>query len=301
MNFRELIKEICIEENIEYTLISKEWIMALTKNNVTKCISGYRFNLNDHAIGSVIDDKYALYDLCKLLELPIIEHKLLFNPNSKLGNNTLELIDRYFQEYNENVVIKPNNGSEGIGVYHIKDREELLEKTNELFNSNFSISICPFYEIDREYRIIVLDNQVELVYEKIKPVVIGDGKSSLKDLLLELNYSYFNNKLNDKKYNRILKKSEIYEYDWRFNLSNGATAKLVREENLKNYLSNFALDVTKKLNTRFVSVDIIKSNGKFYLIEINSGVCINKVCNFIDKNYKITKEIYRKAINKMFD
>lgn len=301
MNFRKIIEEICREEKIEYNLISKDWIMALTKNNITKCISGYRFPLNDHAIGSVIDDKYALYDLCKLLSLPIIEHKLLFTPNSKLGNNTLELIDKYFEEYNKDVVIKPNNGSEGIGVFHIKNREELLEKTQELFKSNFSISICPFYEIESEYRVVILDNEVKLIFEKVKPVVIGNGINTLRELLNDLNPYYFQNKLMEKKYDVILNSGEIYEYDWRFNLSNGATAKLVSDNNLKKELSKLALNVTNKINAKFVSVDIIKSNNQFYLIEVNSGVCINKVCNFIDKDFKITKEIYRSAINKMFD
>lgn len=85
----------------------------------------------------------------------------MFNPNSKLGINTLELIDKYFEEYNKDVVIKPNNGSEGIGVFHIYSRDELLEKANELFKTNFSISICPFYKIDKEYRVVVLDNEVK--------------------------------------------------------------------------------------------------------------------------------------------
>ena len=301
MHFRKLIEEICKEENIKYNLISKDWIMVLTKNGVTRCISGYRFPLNDHAIGSVIDDKYALYDLCKLLSLPIIEHKLLFNPNSKLGINTLKLIDKYFEEYNKDVVIKPNNGSEGIGVFHINSRDELLEKANELFKTNFSISICPFYKIDKEYRVVVLDNEVKLIFEKTKPVVVGDGINTIRDLLKRLNPYYFQNKLTDRKYNTILTNGQIYEYDWRFNLSNGATAKLVEDNDLKQTLTELALDITNKINAKFVSVDIIRSNNKLYLIEVNSGVCINKVCNFIDKDFKITKEIYRSAIKKIFD
>lgn len=301
MNFRKIIEEVCKEENIKYNLISKDWIIALTKNKVTKCISGYRFPLNDHAIGNVIDDKYALYDLCKLLDLPIIDHQLLFNPNSKLGSNTLELLDKYFEEYNKDVVIKPNNGSEGIGVFHIKDKEELLEKTYELFKSNFSISICPFYEIESEYRVVVLSDEVKLIFEKVKPVVIGNGINSLRELLNNLNPYYFQNKLSEKEYDVILNKGQTYEYDWRFNLSNGATAKLIEDANLKKVLSALALDITKKINAKFVSVDIIRSNNNLYLIEVNSGVCINKVCNFIDRDFKITKEIYRSAINKMFD
>ena len=300
MEYRKLIEEICNEENIDYKLISENWVMILTKNNITKCISGYRFPLNDHALGSVIDDKYAFYDLCKLKDLPIIEHNILFNPNSKLGNNTMNLLKKYFIKYNKDVVIKPNLGTEGTGVYHITDYDNLIEITNELFKNNFSISICPFYKIDNEYRVVVLNNKVKLIFEKSKPVVIGDGNSSIKDLLIKLNPYYFTKINFNKDYDRVLLNNEKYEYDWRFNLSKGATAKLVENKDLYQKLSDIALNVTNTINAKFVSVDIIKCQNNYYLIEMNSGVCINKVTNFIDKDLKLTKEIYREAILEMF-
>lgn len=300
MEYRKLIEEICNEENIDYKLISENWVMILTKNNITKCISGYRFPLNDHALGSVIDDKYAFYDLCKLKDLPIIEHNILFNPNSKIGNNTMNLLKKYFIKYNKDVVIKPNLGTEGTGVYHITDYDNLVEITNELFKNNFSISICPFYKIDNEYRVVVLNNKVKLIFEKSKPVVIGDGNSSIKDLLIKLNPYYFTKINFNKDYDRVLLNNEKYEYDWRFNLSKGATAKLVENKDLYQKLSDIALNVTNTINAKFVSVDIIKCQNNYYLIEMNSGVCINKVTNFIDKDLKLTKEIYREAILEMF-
>lgn len=299
MDFRLLVKEICEEENIDYKLISENWVMALTKNNITKCISGYRFPLNDHALGSVIDDKYAFYDLCKLLKLPIIEHHILFNPSSKLGKNTRKLLNEYFDIYNKDVVVKPNMGTEGTDVFHITNREELIKVTNNLFLNNFSISICPFYKIDNEYRVVVLNNQTELIFEKHKPVVIGDGIKQVKELLMDLNPYYFKD-INLDNYSKVLNNNERYEYDWRFNLSKGATAKIVTDKILYDKLSNIALDVASKINGKFLSIDIIKCQDKFYLMEANSGVCICKVCNFIDKDLKLTKEIYRKAINLMF-
>lgn len=300
MEYRRLISEICKEENIDYKLISENWVMVLTKNNVTKYISGYKFSLNDDALGSVIDDKYAFYDLCKLKKLPVIEHNILFNPTSKLGFNTMNLLNEYFFQYQEDVVIKPNLGTEGTNVYHITNYNELLNITEKLFKNNFSISICPFYKIDNEYRVIVLNDKVKLIYEKRKPIVIGDGKNTVKDLLINLNPYIFNKISFTKEYNKILQNKEVYEYDWRFNLSKGATAKLVDNKELYQKLSDIALNATKTINAKFVSVDIIKCQNKFYLIEMNSGVCINKVCNFIDKDLKVVKEIYREAILEMF-
>jgi len=267
MEYRKLIEEICNEEMIDYKLISEDWVMVLTKNNITKCISGYRFPLNDHALGSVIDDKYAFYDLCKLKKIPIIEHNILFNPNSKLGNNTNDLLKKYFVEYQENVVVKPNLGTEGTNVYHITNYSDLLKITNELFKNNFSISICPFYKIDNEYRVVVLNDKIKLIFEKSKPVVIGDGKSSIKELLINLNPYYFTKINFSNEYNKILKNGEQYEYDWRFNLNKGATAELVENNDLYQKLSDIALNATKTINAKFVSVDIIKCQNKFYLIE----------------------------------
>lgn len=298
--FFNIIKEICEEEKIEYNIISNNWIMVLTKNNVTKCLWGYRFPLNDHAIGLIMDDKYAFYDYCILKKIPVIEHKILWNPNSFLGINTLETIHEYFKKYNEEVVIKPNNGTEGDGVYHITSKEDLDKYSRELFQNNFSISICPFYNIENEYRVVVLDGVVKLIFEKVKPVVIGNGKSSISDLLKELNPYYFNKIKFDNSYNRVLKENEIFQYDWRFNLSKGAIARIINDKELIKKLSDYAIDASHKLNLKFVSIDIVNINNKLKLMEVNSGVCINKACNFIDKDYKITKEIYRDAIKKMF-
>lgn len=299
MDYRLMIKEICEEENIEYNLISKEWVMILTKNGISKCISGYKFPLNDHSLGSVIDDKYAFYDLCKYKKLPIIEHNILFNPSSNLGKDTYYLLDKYFKEYSEDVVIKPNIGTEGNDVYHITNKEELEKIVNELFKTNFSISICPFYQIDNEYRVVILNNEVKLIFEKNKPVVIGDGIKTIKELLMDLNPYYFSKKNLDK-YNKILNKNELFEYDWRFNLSKGATARVVNDKEIYDKLSNFALDVCKKIDGNFLSIDIIKCNNNYYLMEANSGVCINKVCNFLNDGRIIVKEIYREAIKSMF-
>ena len=42
-------------------------------------------------------------------------------------------------------------------------------------------SICPFYDITNEYRAIILNGNIELIYKKELPVVYGNGKESIKD------------------------------------------------------------------------------------------------------------------------
>ena len=78
---------------------------------------------------------------------------------------------------------------------------------------------------------VILNNECVLAYAKVKPVVIGDGKRTLRDLLIEFNPYYFKNRLkNDSQYKKILAKNEKYEYNWQFNLSKGANCYLVDDD-----------------------------------------------------------------------
>ncbi len=301
MNFKKIIKQICKEENIDCQIISDGWGFVLKKNDITKYIFNKKFSLNNQAISLIIDDKYALYDLCKLYNIPVIEHQIIYNPESSLGINSLNEVAYYFKKYNKDIVLKPNNGNEGNDVYHITNQKDLNIYLKKLFNKNFSISLCPYYNIESEYRIVILDGVVKLIYEKVKPLVVGNGINTIKELLISLNPFYFKNKKLDEKYNVILKKGEKYLFDWRFNLSKGAIAKFVNNKDLEEKLSKMALGITNKIGATFVNVDIVLANNKFYLLEINSSVCINKACYFIDKNYSIVKNIYKEAILKMFE
>ena len=60
---QKMIYEICREKGISFSLVSKDWIMILEKDHKVRYLCGYKFGLNDHAIGNVCDDKYALYEV----------------------------------------------------------------------------------------------------------------------------------------------------------------------------------------------------------------------------------------------
>ena len=240
MKFNEIIKEICKEEDIKVEFMSNDYLIKLTKNNVTKFIWGCKFPLNDHSIGSIIDDKYALYEICKNNDIPVIEHQIIWNPSNKLGENTPKLLKECFYKFNGDIVLKPNNGSKGIDVYHLTNLDDLINVSNNLFSKYFSLSICPYYDIKNEYRVVILDNEVKLVYEKDKLVVKGNDKDRVKDLLNKSNPIYFQN-MDLAKYDYVLSDGEILEYDWRFNLSRGATAKLINDKVLEEKITSLVL------------------------------------------------------------
>ena len=300
---KKMISEMCQELNIKYTIFSKDWITKLEKNGKIRYLSGNKFDLNGHGVGLVMDDKYAFYEVLNNIGVKACVHQIIYRENNKYeyakGCHTKEDLLDFFNKFNKDVVVKPNLGALGIDVYHIQDEKELMNKSKELLEENFSFSICPYYEIKYEYRLIVLDNKIKLIYKKIHPVVTGDGKSTIKELLIDFNKYFFENKDLPED---ILKKGETYTYEWRFNLHQGSIASLDIDDKLKEQLSVIALKVTKGLGITFASVDIIELyNGELMVLEANSGVTIDKAIDFIPNGYNIAKEIYKEAIVKMFE
>lgn len=303
MTFKKIIKEICDEENINYSVISKDWIIVLEKNNVTNIITGYKFGINNHALGELLDDKYATFELLSKKNIPIIEHNIIYGPGNNnqyaIGSNSEEYLKGLFYKYNQNVVLKINDGTCGANVLHIKNIDELVEQYKNLSKKYFSMSLCPYYDIENEYRAIVVNGKTELLYKKTKPVVIGDGKSTLRELLINFNSEYFeeNKILEDEVYSCILPENDVFEFDWRFNLAKGSKASFDISEVLKNDIECLAEEISRKIGLGFGSIDIIKTtDNKLFVMEINSGVMMENFIKQVPNGYEIAKNIYKKVI-----
>ena len=301
-NFKNIIEKICKKNNIKITLLSRDWVMMLEKDNKTKFITGYKFGLNNHAIGEILDDKYALYDVLNKNNIPVVNHNILYKETNTndyaIGHNSHDNVKHFFKD-NKEIVIKSNTGTCGNEVYKITNEEEIDEILDKLLSKHVSISYCPYYEIKNEYRIIILDNNIKIIYKKIKPIVTGNGKESIKELLTKFNNPYFENKLEDEKYNRILELNEIYEYSWKFNLSNGAIISFNINDNIIEKLREIANQVLKKIDIKFASIDIVETEKEFLVLEINSGVMMENLYNLIE-NKQIIEDIYEEAILNMF-
>ncbi len=305
IDFKNIIQEICNEENIKYKFLSKDWVIMLEKNGKTRFTSGYKFDLNSHGIGSIADDKFALYDVLREKKIPIIEHKIVYNKNNNLdyaiGCNTYEYVKNYFIKNNNHIVIKPNNGTCGHNVFEVTDINKIDDILDKIFTNNYSISICPYYNIKHEYRAIMLDGENKLLYAKYLPIVIGDGKKTIRQLLLEFNHDYFIDKLEDSKYDKVLNDNEKFQYNWKFNLSQGSIAKKVDDKILEDKLVKLAKRVCKEINLRFGSVDIIQTTeNELLILEVNSGVMLENYIRFDPNGYMVAKNIYKEAIENLF-
>lgn len=304
-SFQKIIQDISEELNINMKVVSKGWVIILEKNGTTRFIIGQKFDLNSHAIGLIMDDKYAMFEVLSENNIPTIQYQILYRPDIKKeyarNANHYEIAEQYFIDHGESIVIKSNFGLSGRDVYHVTKKEDIIVYLDKVFQNNETLSLCPFYNIRAEYRLIILDNECLLIYGKKKPVVYGDGKRTIRELLQEFNPYYFDNNLSDSFYNKVLKPSEKYEYSWKFNLAEGAVPFSIQDAELKEQLLNILNDITSKFYLGFCSLDIIETTDhEFYIMELNSGVSLNKYSYFFENSEKTLKEIYKKAIQNLF-
>ena len=293
-DFNELIKKIGQELGIKVTLLSDNWLTVLEKNKEIHYIQGYKFELNNHGIGNILDDKGLFFDLLRYKDMPIIEHEVIFKDYNK------EQVLNYFKEHHQEIIVKGNIGTCGDEVFKIDEEKELFKVIDNLFLKEFSLSLCPYYNIRNEYRVIILNGQARIIYGKIRPMVIGDGKKTVQELAREYN-DYYQNHLCDKA-SYVPNKDEQVLLNYRFNLSKGAKMFLNIDDNLKKQIIDLALQITNTLNITFASVDIIYTmDNKLLVLEANSGVMMNNYIRFNkEKGYLEAYELYKDAIKLMF-
>ena len=65
----------------------------------------------------------------------------------------------FAETYNHQLVCKPNDGTGGKDVFVVKNQLELEQAVHQLLEAYRSICLSPFYEIEQEYRVIVLAGQ----------------------------------------------------------------------------------------------------------------------------------------------
>lgn len=282
----KIIKELLKEMDIKFSSFASDWVFKLEKNNLTKSIIGYRFELNSNTSDLICTDKVATSEILEAANIPVVKHHFFMLNKDKIID--WHEINKVFNLYGK-IVCKPNNGSGGNLVFLVETKKQLESAVINIFQTTDYLAIAPFYEIINEYRVIILDNEVKLIYQKNIPFVIGDGINKVNNLT--------NFVIDKQLINYIPSKDEIVKLTWKHNLSLGATGEVV----INNEVEKLALKAFKVLDLRFASIDVIETLEGIKILEANSGVTIDKFAGLNSEYYNLAKNIYKEAILKMFE
>lgn len=261
----KIVKEICQEHGITFQGFSSDWVIQLTANDHTMFIHGYKFPNNNAAIEQICNDKSALSDLLSAHRIPHVPHSYFsssYNKQNPPPQDNRKRMQSLLQEYGK-IVCKPNVATGGYGVFKVSSQRELEFASQEIFSASEAMSISPYRKIQAEYRVIIVNASVGVIYEKKFRVPDAD---------------------------------EIVEVSRKHNLEQGARPVIVTDVFKTEILSELALSCVAALDAEFVSVDIVEDECGFEVLEINSGVMMENFAASNPENYEIAKNIYQKAI-----
>ena len=302
-NFYSLIHEICREQGITCLDYADGWGFELSRGNGSSFIFGYQFGLNLSSVQQLCNDKGAASEALKVHGIPHVHHIAYMCPPMQkfVGGDGCfqELLDVFAAE-GGNLVVKDNEGTGGNLVFHVTSRKALEQAAFAIFASCRSIALCPYYGILQEYRVVILDGMVKVIFSKIRQSLKGDGQSTIRQLYAAylLSGGKAEDVIPESRMNQVLAKGEYYYLNWKHNLGQGAGAVLFSQEQVPE-VTELALRTAKALNVRFGSFDVIRTADGIRILEVNTGVMMENLAGMSQENYALVKSVYGEAIEKM--
>ncbi|MDR2634792.1 MAG: hypothetical protein LBC13_02290, partial [Clostridiales bacterium] len=240
----KILLKICGERGIDCALFATDWIISMKKNGVTKFVYGYQFPNNDACSAALAGDKAGLYSALTDNGIAAVPHWFFMPPQSihYIGrDDTAERASALAATGNA-FVVKPNDGTGGEGVIRTRGLSELLNGINGIFKSGHPAAVSPFIDIEDEYRTVILNGSVKLIFRKERPFVVGDGISSLSALAKNKYGGNFNVTAEDAGATPESIPGNGVEtlLNWRHNLGLGARAVEILREDEKDDLGHAA-------------------------------------------------------------
>ena len=312
--FTDLIREISAEEEYQLDCFSQDWILRLTdKSGRMQTVFGYYFDINGSAAAEICKEKPATSSILTMNHIRNIHHELFLNPASKLAGGYTSIqgvfgeIRKFSEIHGNSIVVKPLKGTGGVDVFRCRSLKEVEAAVLAIFEREYGVALCPFYQLGVEYRLVCLDGQVRIAYKKVRNCVIGDGKQQLKKLLVQ---SIMNGtsdihaqcrsiaEMHPSDLERVVDAGVAIPIQWRHNLGLGQSSiDMDIDPDVLSRLTDIAMRATRVLGIRFCSVDIAEllPSNELIVVEVNSGVMMD---NFITDNTRrsYAKSLYRDAL-----
>lgn len=307
-------------------LIEPEWGVVGQITFKSGKRSYFRYNtldLNPVGASDIAKDKdYASFFL-KKLGFPSVAGKTFFRDDwaAIIGSKRdMRAAYTYAAKLGFPVIVKPNSGSQGSGVALVHNKRELFQALRTVFK-NDRVALVQRRVSGRDYRIVVLDDQVISAYERIPLSVIGDGRSTIAQLLKKKAREFVASSRDtqlDLKDPRIALKlrrqgralASIPEQGERVflldnaNLSTGGDALDVTDVAHPSF-KKIAISLTKEMGLRICGVDLMiegdiaQKPGKYHVLEINAAPGLDHYVKGGKAQQKIVEDLYLQVLKSL--
>ncbi|MEK9135154.1 MAG: cyanophycin synthetase [Patescibacteria group bacterium] len=280
-------------------------------------------DINTLGASEIAKDKDYANFFMKRMGYPTIPGKTFFSDFWCKIVGSRQNIDagyRYAKRIGFPVFIKPNSGSQGNGVSRAHNKREFYQAMQFVFTQD-KIALVQKPVAGKDYRVVVLDDKIISAYERIPLNVIGDGVSSIRQLLQSKQTQFVASGRDTKIKNddfRITQKlkqqglnlssavkpnQRIFLLD-NANLSSGGDSLDVTQH-IHPAFKKIAVDLTKDMGLRLCGVDFIINGDitarpdEYWILEVNSAPGLDHYAKTGKEQEKIVEDMYLEILKAM--
>ena len=313
-NSAQVILDYLID-NYQVELISKRFkLMQIMIDDKPLFIKGTSFPVNSQPSCIIANNKF--------LTKKILKKTGVLTPKSYLTKTPKQIIEIVEQKKIYPCVLKPTKGAHGNKVYaNIESKEELEQLIPHVFeNKKRKDVLVEEHIFGKDYRVFVVGNKVSAIMERIPAHVVGDGSSTIRQLISKFNSNPLVGEKYEKpmcriktngevrrilkkqglRFNSIIKKGRRLFVRQNANISTGGIGKDATNE-APSIVKQTAIAAAKAIGMEITGVDILydELSKKAYVIELNDqpGIDIHHF-PVVGKSQNVAKDVIDYIIGK---
>jgi cyanophycin synthetase len=245
-----------------------DWYILIKKDNKHTFVHTYEVCLDNHLILRIAGNKHIANRFLARKGYPVPQH-CIFNIES------IEKGINFLNDLNKKVVVKPSGGGGGRGVTMGVDSVRQFEQA-AYYAALFGENLIVEEEISgSSYRLLYLGGEFRDAIRRDPPVVKGDGRSTIAQLIintnkrrleqkpvtalsaLTVNYALKRNlKMQKLGLNKVLKEGEVIIVNSVVNQNSAAENHVVRDE-VHPAIVEMGTEIVKYLGIELAGIDII--------------------------------------------
>jgi glutathione synthase/RimK-type ligase-like ATP-grasp enzyme len=306
--FVDSVRKYCQRHGIAMEMKSHGWLIVMQRGSQRRLAFGYDLGLNSSVTHRVANDKAATAEVLELSGVPCVPHTLFLKPELNAYVPPVGSWEAMLGLLHENpggIVVKPNEGTSGQFVFKVTAKPKLELAVHKIFARNLSVAISPFLDIEDEVRVVLMDDQPIVVYSKRRPSVVGDGKRSLLEIALAtISADKLSavlpgmvNEFDQAALDQVVPQGQRHALNWRHNLDSGAEPVLLEPGATRETCIRIATEAAKAIHLQFGSVDLVRVDGAWRILEINSGVMMEALSR---SHPELVDAAYTAALDRVF-
>lgn len=300
------LRRICERRGIRLTAFCDDWVFCLEHRGAVTHVVGYDFGLNTATAKLLAADKAAASAVLSHAGVACVEHQLVVGPSRPHytpEEGFWQRVMAFWERSGRDVVCKPNQGSGGVGVYRARTPRELAYAVHRTLQTNPDVCLCPYLAIAAEVRIVMLDGAPQLVFEKVRPSMEGDGSSTLQELIVRAMAA----EPTSHSVREILRggagtvdldavpgPADRVPLEWKHNLARGARVAAVTGDT--SPLVALARSAMVASGARFASVDVVRVGDALLVLEVNAGVMMESYAAHSPDAEAHVETVYERAV-----